>query len=499
MNKSEPFEKESHVEDRVAELEAVVCVLSAEKQSLQEANQDASRMLSTIEEQRENLVQMIDRLASVNALSAELLAELEEKNLALGETNQQVARANAHAAELMAEIEIKNQQIETLNNALAEANARGAELMAQLEERGSELEQEIAERRRTGERLQKAKQEAEAATKAKSELLATMKQVNQSLAGANARAAELVAELEENKTKLEEEITERNQAEKEVRVLNETLEERVRERTAELQRAYDEMKELDKLKDRFLSSVSHEFRTPLTSIRSFTEILLNCDNVDEQERREFLTVVKTESERLTRLIDGVLEFSKVAAGKFIWNDDLVSLEETVRKATVVLKPFVQRKDLRLIIDVPNGLPPAFVDRDRIHQVIINLLSNAVKFSPEGGEIRIWAELLQNRRSGDMSDWLKMSISDQGTGIAEKDLDKIFNRFNQGSCDMLTEKPEGIGLGLPISKEIVAHYGGSIWVDSEKGKGSTFFFTLPTAAVSDRVSKNSAPVENKMPL
>jgi len=174
MNPSESCAKEHETEDHVAELEATIRVLKAEKRAQQEENRDAARVLGTIEEQHERLVRMNERLASVNAQSAELLAELEEKNQALEETNQQVARANAHAAELMAEIEIKNREIEGLNSALAKANAHGAELMAQLEARRSELEQEIAERKRTEEQLRKAKQEAETANRAKSAFLANM-------------------------------------------------------------------------------------------------------------------------------------------------------------------------------------------------------------------------------------------------------------------------------------------------------------------------------------
>jgi len=128
-------------------------------------------------------------------------------------------------------------------------------------------------------------------------------------------------------------------------------------------------------------------------------------------------------------------------------------------------------------------------------VMTNLLGNAIKFSFEGKEIRICGEAFQGEPSGETSEWIRIRISDQGVGIEENDYDSIFDKFCQISTDVLKKKPRGTGLGLPICKEIIVHYGGEIWVQSEQGKGSTFCFTLPVATVaSGRTQHNRDSAE-----
>jgi signal transduction histidine kinase len=261
---------------------------------------------------------------------------------------------------------------------------------------------------------------------------------------------------------------------------------------AELRQAYRELKSLDKAKDVFLASVSHELRTPLTSIRSFSEILLAYEDTDERERKEFVEIIKSESERLTRLIDNVLDIARIEGRKMIWNDCLFRLDEIVKDAAKAQDPLLKEKALRLKIDFPTDLSQLHADRDRIQQVITNLLNNAIKFSPAGGTIRIWAETLEGRRSGEPPSWIKVAVADQGVGIEEKDFEAIFEKLRQVCTDEMTDKPAGSGLGLPISKEIVLHYGGNIWLDSRKGEGSTFFFTLPTASESRQAQRKSDP-------
>ncbi len=135
----------------------------------------------------------------------------------------------------------------------------------------------------------------------------------------------------------------------------------------------------------------------------------------------------------------------------------------------------------MILDVPEDLPPVLADRDRIQQVITNLLNNAVNFSHAGDPITIKVETFEQASGATRSEWVRVSVTDQGVGIDEKDLDLIFEKFNQGSGDTLTAKPQGAGLGLSISREIVTHYGGELWVRSLSGEGSTFAFTLPAHA------------------
>ena len=183
---------------------------------------------------------------------------------------------------------------------------------------------------------------------------------------------------------LESEIEERKQVEQEVRRINDDLDRRVRERTADLKKAYEGVKKADKLKDSFLSSVSHELRTPLTSIRSFAEILLHYDDEAPETRREFAEIIQVESDRLARLINDFLDLSKIQAGKMVYNDGLVSVEEIIRDVTKSQHQLFMEKSLRMNLDIDPDLPPVFVDRDRIQQVITNLLANAVKFSLSGG-------------------------------------------------------------------------------------------------------------------
>jgi signal transduction histidine kinase len=271
------------------------------------------------------------------------------------------------------------------------------------------------------------------------------------------------------------------EAERQLEQVHAQLESRVRERTEQLQSAYEDLKKLDQMKDAFLSSVSHELRTPLTSIRSFSEILLRYDQVDAEDRREFLGIINAESERLTRLINDLLDLSRIESGRMVWHDDLMSLGDVIRDTAKAQQFALQEKSLRLEIEIPDDLPLVFADRDRIQQVITNLLGNAVKFSYQGGEIRIRAEVFEGKRSGEASEWIRVSVADQGIGIGEKEKEFIFDKFRQGLSDPLTEKPRGTGLGLPICREIVSYYEGNLWVEGEKGKGCTFSFTLPAVA------------------
>jgi Na+/proline symporter/nitrogen-specific signal transduction histidine kinase len=242
--------------------------------------------------------------------------------------------------------------------------------------------------------------------------------------------------------------------------------------TAELRGANERLKELDRLKDEFIATVTHELRTPLTSIRSFSEILHDNPDLPAAQRREFQDIIIKESERLTRLINQVLDLARLEAGRFDWRIGPVDLGEVVAEAIAATRQLFNDKAVSLEVAAAGDLPPALVDRDRLMQVVINLLSNAVKFSPRGsGRVVIAAG-----RDGGM---VKISITDNGVGIAPADRERVFERVLQVG-DPLTDKPEGSGLGLAISRRIVEHLGGRIWVESAPGKGSTFAFVLPIA-------------------
>ncbi|MBN1191517.1 MAG: PAS domain S-box protein [Dehalococcoidales bacterium] len=245
----------------------------------------------------------------------------------------------------------------------------------------------------------------------------------------------------------------------------------------ELERANEQLREVDRLKDNFLSTVSHELRTPLTSIKSFTEILLNYDE-DKETQKEFLGIINEESDRLTRLINDFLDLSKIQAGRMQWRIEEISVEEAILTAAGSTRPLIDKAGLELITNIEPDLPRIMGDKDRLIQVITNILGNAVKFTPENGKITI-RSWLDKDNVKEKEQWVTVSITDTGIGIAPENHQKIFERFGQVG-DVLKDRPRGTGLGLPICKRIVEQFGGSIWLQSDLGKGTTFFFTVPVA-------------------
>ena len=258
---------------------------------------------------------------------------------------------------------------------------------------------------------------------------------------------------------------------------NVDLEREVEKRTAELQLALDELKVVDRMKDDFLSSVSHEFRTPLTSIRAYAEILRHFEGEDPDTRREFLDIILTESDRLTGLVGDALELARIEAGDLDWslgNVDVVALAEDTLSS---LRPSLEQHQLRSKLFRDETVPHVRADRSRVAQVMTHLLSNAIKFSREGSTVE-----LSVRSRGDQVD---VDVRDYGPGIDPDDQRRIFDRFQQLG-DTLTEKPRGTGLGLPICRNIVERHGGEIWVESLPGEGSHFHFTLPIAGPTARL-------------
>jgi PAS domain S-box-containing protein len=290
-----------------------------------------------------------------------------------------------------------------------------------------------------------------------------------------------VSRLEDAVEDLRRQVEEQRSLQEQARRVNEALERRIQERTRALEAALEELKAVDKAKDDFLSLVSHEFRTPLTSIMSFSEILLNYQDEDPATRNEFLSIIHSESRRLTRLIDDMLDLSKIQAGKMEWKFRQGPLAPVFEKAARVAAGLLQQRSLRLEVDVEEGLPDVMIDEDKMVQVYINLLGNAIKFSPPGGVVRIAASLSRTAvPNGDrLGEVVHTSVSDQGTGIAPHDLQKIFEPFTQCG-DTLKDKPKGTGLGLAICKQIVEAHRGAIWAESVVGQGSTFHVTLPAA-------------------
>ncbi len=260
----------------------------------------------------------------------------------------------------------------------------------------------------------------------------------------------------------------------EVQAYSHAMEEKVARRTVELEKANTRLRELDRLKSDFLSTVSHELRTPLTSISSFSEILLRYDVDDVEKRKKFVTIIHNEAERLTRMINDLLDLSKIEAGRLDMFAESLELEPVLARAVGTTHPLLEEKAIKTVKIIEPGLPPVFADADRLHQVLTNLLANAVKFSPEGGTIHILGRKLNGLA--------QISVADEGPGIPSDRLEQIFERFQQAR-DPQKSHPLGTGLGLTISREIVERMGGKIWVDSELGAGAVFSFTVPLAEQS----------------
>jgi Na+/proline symporter/nitrogen-specific signal transduction histidine kinase len=242
--------------------------------------------------------------------------------------------------------------------------------------------------------------------------------------------------------------------------------------TAELQAANERLQELDRLKDDFISTVTHELRTPLTSMRAFSEILLDNPEQPADERERFLRILLEEIGRLTRLINQVLDLSKLESGRAEWEIEEVDLRKLVKDSVAATAQLFRERETEVDLRLPEAVPAVATDRDRVKQVMLNLLSNAAKFC-EPGRGRVVVEL-----SAD-GDALRVDVRDNGPGIRLEDQELIFEKFRQGGEDM-TDRPPGTGLGLPISREIVTYLGGVLWVESAPGRGSTFSFKLPVA-------------------
>ncbi|HEY0583515.1 MAG TPA: ATP-binding protein [Chloroflexota bacterium] len=261
-------------------------------------------------------------------------------------------------------------------------------------------------------------------------------------------------------------------------VENASLYRTLADRSQDLQRAYSdlatahqELLSVDEMKTNFLANVSHELRTPLTSIRSFSELLLAYED-DPSVQKEFLRIISTESERLTRLVNDVLDISRIEAGHMDWKMEPIDTAELLRDLGRTFSPLVSLAQLEFEVDVDENLAAVHGDRDRLHQVMANLLNNAMKFTRPGGKIVLRGELAD--------DEVRVSVTDTGIGVASLDQERIFEKFQQVG-DTLTDKPRGTGLGLAICRDIVEHHQGRLWIDSMPGMGSTFSVALPPAA------------------
>jgi Na+/proline symporter/nitrogen-specific signal transduction histidine kinase len=247
--------------------------------------------------------------------------------------------------------------------------------------------------------------------------------------------------------------------------------------SAELKAANARLTELDHMKDNFVSTVTHELRTPLTSIRAFSEILRDHPQLSDSKRTHYLDIIVKESERLTRLINDVLDLAKIESGKVEWRMVPLDMKQVIDDSVNATSQLLRDKGIRLELQLAPQAPPVCADHDRLVQVMLNLLSNAAKFcDPVHGCITVSLEVEH--------DQLRIGVRDNGSGVPDRERELIFQKFRQGG-DALTGKPQGTGLGLPISREIIQYFGGTLWVEkSSLGKGALFMFTLPLAPVTE---------------
>ena len=224
------------------------------------------------------------------------------------------------------------------------------------------------------------------------------------------------------------------------------------------------------MKNDFVSLVSHELRTPLASIKAYVEMLIDGEAVDQKTTSEFYEVIQNEANRLGRLIDNILNVSRIESGLMKPDRRPVSLGEIVREAVSAIAPQAEQKGVRLVQELAPGSDRTSADRDMIHQAVVNLLNNAIKYTPEGGAITVQTAV------DPASKKLTARVNDTGVGIAARDLPFVFEKFYRG--DAVNRVACGTGLGLSLVKHVVeALHGGRVFVESEPDKGSCFGFEL----------------------
>jgi signal transduction histidine kinase len=258
--------------------------------------------------------------------------------------------------------------------------------------------------------------------------------------------------------------------------------------TAALRAANEQLQSLDRLKDDFMSSVTHELRTPLTSIRALSEMMADDAEMPSEQRQQFIGIIVAETERLSRLVNQVLDMAKIESGNAEWRSAEVDLPELLQRAVQTTREVFRERGaaVQLQLDAADvAAPPGrrlVADADRLLQVLLNLLSNAAKFVPDrGGRVDI--------SLGADADGVTVAVQDNGCGVPPEQQSLIFEKFRQGG-DAL-QRPQGTGLGLPISRQIVEHFGGRMGLRSAPGQGARFWFTLPWSMANDESHRPAA--------
>jgi len=247
----------------------------------------------------------------------------------------------------------------------------------------------------------------------------------------------------------------------------ERLQKEIAAKKVELEAANKKLQQLDKIKSDFVANVAHEFRTPLMIIKGNVD-LVNKGGLGDvaPAQKEMLDGAINIVNRLSRLVNDLLDISKIESGKMELKKEPVEMNGIIEENLKIFDKIVKDKKHKLEKELAGDLPAISADKDKVTQVFVNLLSNAVKYSPESGTITVKTVNLEKE--------IMVEVSDTGEGVSPDNLDKIFDKFTR----VTAEKKEGTGLGLPIAKDIVSLHNGRMWVKSELGKGSQFYFTLP---------------------
>lgn len=247
----------------------------------------------------------------------------------------------------------------------------------------------------------------------------------------------------------------------------ERLQKEIAAKNIELEAANRKLKELDRIKSDFVANVAHEFRTPLTIIKGNTDLVIKGGLGEvTPEQKDMLGGAVNVANRLARLVNDLLDISKIESGKMKLKKESLNINKIIEENLTVFSKIMKDKKQAINKDLAKDMPDINADIDKTTQVFINLLSNAIKYSSEGGKIII--------KSTNLEKEIMVEISDTGEGIVPENIDTVFDKFAR----VTAEKKEGTGLGLPIAKDIVALHNGRMWVKSELGKGSQFYFTLP---------------------
>lgn len=237
---------------------------------------------------------------------------------------------------------------------------------------------------------------------------------------------------------------------------------------SDLEDEKNKMMKLEKLQRQFVANAAHEIRTPLTSVRGYVEAILDGVVNDKEQERKYLRIILKETLRLHRLVNSLLDLSRIESGQIKISKKDLNVSEVIHRTVMKLRPLIEDQEIQVLVDVPVNLPKVLGDEDLIDQVIINYITNAVRFTSEGGRITVKAE--QNKNE------VYVHVMDTGIGIPSAELTKVWGRFYKINETRQLSK-EGAGLGLALVKEIMELIGGRVWVESEVGKGSVFSFSL----------------------